>query len=100
LIACVRDALHDRPPPVDMAEPQWPLLDRTAREQCVDIFLFPWLAAHYPEKFSLSSAHPDSVPGAWRCARPARNCSARLCGSANLPLWRQGLRMPDWIWPY
>ncbi len=66
LIACVRDALHDRPPPVDMAEPQWPLLDRTAREQGVDIFLFPWLAAHYPENFSLSSAHPDSVPGAWR----------------------------------
>ncbi|HRR32672.1 MAG TPA: nucleotidyltransferase family protein [Kiritimatiellia bacterium] len=66
LIACVRGALHDRPLPVDMAEPQWPLLDRRAREQGVDIFLFPWLAAHYPDGFPQSSASPDSVAGAWR----------------------------------
>lgn len=66
LIVCVRDALHDRPLSVDTDEPLWPLLDRTACKQGVDAFLFPWLAAHFPEHFTTSSALPDSVPGAWR----------------------------------
>ncbi len=66
LIVCVRDALHDRPPRAGAAEPAWSLLDRTAREQGVDAFLFPWLAAHYPAHFAASAARPDSAPGAWR----------------------------------
>jgi hypothetical protein len=66
LVACVRDALRNCPPPAGAAEPAWSQLDRAAREQGVDPFLFPWLAAHYPARFGASAARPDSVPGAWR----------------------------------
>ena len=66
LVACMRDALHDRSPPTGADEPPWPLLYRTACEQGVDTFLFPWLTAHFPEHFAASAAPPDSVPGAWR----------------------------------
>jgi hypothetical protein len=66
LVACVRDALRNCPPPAGAAEPAWSQLDRAAREQGVDAFLFPWLAAHYPARFGASAARPDSVPGAWR----------------------------------
>jgi len=66
LIACVRDALRDCPPCAGAAEPAWAQLDRTAREQGVDAFLFPWLATHYPAHFAASAARPGSVPGDWR----------------------------------
>lgn len=66
LVACVRSALHDRPLPTGTDALSWPLLYRTACEQGVDTFLFPWLTAHFPEHFAASAAPPDSVPGAWR----------------------------------
>ena len=48
LVACMRDALHDRSPPTGADEPPWPLLYRTACEQGVDTFLFPWLDRPFP----------------------------------------------------
>ena len=90
LIVCVRDALHDRPLSVDTDEPLWPLLDRTACKQGVDAFL-PYLAAHFPEHFTTSSALPDSVPGAWRM-RALRELQRATLRHRQLPSWRRAER--------
>jgi hypothetical protein len=66
LIACLRGALNDAPPDADLASADWPLLFRRAREQGVDTYLYPWLAARLPDVFSARNAPPDSVPAAWR----------------------------------
>jgi hypothetical protein len=98
LITCVRDACaiirRGR-----YGEPQWSLLDVQHAKQGVDAFLFPWLAAHYPENFSMSSAHPDSAPGAWR-ARALRELQRAALRQRSLPIWRRAFHVPGWVWSY
>ena len=67
LIACLRGAVNARPPESDLTSADWPALYRQAREQGVDTYLYPWLAAHVPDLFSLKApVAADSAPAAWR----------------------------------
>jgi len=67
LIVCLRGAVNRRPPDSDLTSADWTALYRQAREQGVDTYLYPWLAAHVPSLFSLKApVAADSAPAAWR----------------------------------
>jgi len=66
LIACLRGAFNGTPPNVSLEAADWPAVFRQAREQGVDAYLYPWLAAQLPKLFAAPADAPDSAPAAWR----------------------------------
>ncbi len=67
LIACLRGAVNGLPPDTDLASADWPAVFRQAREQGVDTYLYPWLAARVPGLFALRApVGADSATAAWR----------------------------------
>lgn len=66
LIASLRGAVTGAPPDSALASADWPRLFVQAREQGVDTYLYPWLAANLPDLFLARGAPPDSAPAAWR----------------------------------
>ena len=69
LIACLRGAVNGQPPDRELASADWRAVSRQAREHGVDTYLYPWLAAHVPDLFSIRTAvAADSAPAAWRAA--------------------------------
>ena len=69
LIACLRGAVNGLPPDTDLASADWAAVFRQAREQGVDTYLYPWLAAHAPGLFAPKApAAAGTAPAAWRAA--------------------------------
>ncbi len=67
LTECLRCAVHDAPPPAEIAQAEWGALLRQARGHCVEFFLYPWLCRHLPAQFAVHSAiDPQSAEAAWR----------------------------------
>ena len=66
LIATLRDAVNGTPPDAPLDAADWPAVLRQAREQGVDTYLYPWLSANVPERFSAKAVVPGSAPAAWR----------------------------------
>jgi len=67
LIGLLRCAVNGKPPDSDLTSADWPSVLKQARQQGVDAFLFPWLAAHSPALFSFKApVAGNSAPAAWR----------------------------------
>jgi len=69
LITCLRSALNGTPPEIASGAFNWESLFRQARLHEVDRFLFPWLAAYFPDAFQARSSDTEGSPtAAWRTA--------------------------------
>lgn len=67
LTDCLRCAIHDHPPPDNIAHVNWAALLRQARAHSVECYLFPWLCRHLPAHFSArATVSSDSPQAAWR----------------------------------
>ncbi len=66
LLAALRGTFSAAPPDIPLDASAWDLVLRQAREQGVDVYLYPWLSASLPHLFSAKAVAPGSAPAAWR----------------------------------
>ena len=90
LVDVLRCAVHNTAPSQTLLHTDWDTLLTQARKHCVENFLYPWLARHIPEMFSMHVATPPASPCvAWRSLALDHLKTSTLRSSAATDILRE-----------